>query len=124
MNNVLLSGRIVKDAELVSDSDGEPFLIGSISAFVPRTVIDDMVEIAVIYDQGIAKIPYWELNVGDYVYLQGEIINKELLFNNTPCNSWFFVKSIEHLPPIELKLHNLSPMEISLMDLDDFFKIP
>lgn len=115
MNKILLSGHLKGKAFLVKNKSDEPFLVGTL---LTTTEIDENIEevhVALLYDQSIAKIPYWDLNDGDHVYLSGCIINKDIPYENgIECNSWFKVESINAMATANEKPKKLTKIEKSL----------
>lgn len=97
MNSTTLSGSIKGDATLVRDEDNTPYLTGTIRAVLVDRDVE--VDVAVIYDESIAYIPFWSIPKDTYVYVTGVLISKELPYKNGAiCSSWFKVLKIEASP--------------------------
>lgn len=122
MNKMIVSGNIVGLPELVTDKDGEQFLIGTLQTRIQHVDWLEEVSLALVYDQDIAKIPYWQLESGDHVYLTGKSYNKILPYiNGSQCSSWFYVDTIEVEPSFNKKPIIVTPIERSLTAATDIF---
>ncbi|MBO6223963.1 MAG: hypothetical protein J6N72_00680 [Psychrobacter sp.] len=122
MNNITISGYINGSAELVTDVNEEQFLIGTLCSKIQHDDFLEEVKIALIYNKNIAKIPYWELNDGDHVYLTGSSYQKSLPYlNGEECLSWFMVDTIEVEPAFNPNPRIVTPMERDLMMSTEIF---
>ena len=101
MNKTLVSGYIKGKATLVENEEFDKFLIGTLVSSINIGGYKEEVEVALLYDKKIAKIPYWSLKDGDHVYLSGFMTNIKLPYKGSAiCNSWFKIDSIEMLPSV------------------------
>lgn len=122
MNRIIVSGNILGLPKLVTDKEGEQFLVGTLQTEIQYENGLYEVSLALVYDQKIAKIPYWELKSGDHVYLTGKSYNKNLPYvDGSQCSSWFFVESIEVQPAFNKNPIRVTPIEKSLTAATDVF---
>lgn len=124
MNKSTISGYISGSAELVVDRDNEKFLTGTLCSEIQHEDFLEEVRIALIYDQAIAKIPYWELSDGDHVYLTGRSYQKNLPYlDGDECSVWFKVEAIEVQPAFNPTPRRITPMERTLMMSTEIFGV-
>lgn len=124
MNKSTVSGYIIGAAELVTDINNEQFLIGTLCSEIQHEDFLEEVRIALIYDQQIAKIPYWDLKDGDHVYLTGRSYKKNLPYlDGDECSVWFMVDSIEAEPAFNKSPRRITAMERSFMVSTEIFGI-
>lgn len=122
MNRIIVSGNIVGLPELVTDQEGEQFLVGTLKTEIQYDGFLEEVVLALVYDQKIAKIPYWQLEDGDHVYLTGKSYSKALPYKNgSQCSAWLFVETIEIQPAFNKNPVRVTPIEKSLSTATDVF---